>query len=116
MTKILNALIESLATYFKQKATIAALMLQITDRDKIITDLVAAHAADDADDAALQAAAQTAKDALGVAKAEFAQITEDNAAAEVEADKLLAAIHADDEIPVSVTPDGPVQTPTENPA
>ncbi len=106
--KILNALIEALTTYLKQKATIAALNAQIVDLNRIIDDLRAAAVADDADDAALIAAAAAAKDAQNVAETELANINAANAESEAKAEELLAAIHADDTIPVQVKEGAPV--------
>lgn len=112
MTKIIAALTSALAFVFGSRETIKALKQQVADRDKTIADLLAAHAADDADDASLEAAAVAAREAQAKAEAELKAITDANAEAEAKADELAQALSADPEVPIIVSQDGTV-TPQE---
>ncbi len=108
MNKILTVLTAALSFVFGSRETVAALKIEIANRDQIITDLRAAVEVGNADDASLEAAALAAREAQAKAESDLAAVLAANTEAEAKADELAAAISADPTIPLTVAADGTV--------
>lgn len=125
MQKILAALTAALAFVFGNKTNIAALKQQIADRDTVIAeqntrieDLLKVVEDDKTDDAALEAAAATAREGQAAAETRTAELeaahtalTAEITTAEEKAAELAASISADSSIPITVDPGTGAVTP-----
>lgn len=110
LQRIIAALVLALSVLTDFKKAQDGLKAEIASRDQIIKDQQAVIDSDSADDAALELAAQEAKDKQAAAEASLAELNTQISEAAAKADELVAKINSDSENPVNIAPDGSVST------